>query len=100
MAKRTLTRDEQILWRLYTNDVDQTSDVVEFAELQSQTARFDIKIPQKKPFKQSPKPTVSNYESLKNKDNNWYKYNDNIVSSMSEEEVVSSFAYCLFYAKK
>jgi ubiquitin C-terminal hydrolase len=40
------------------------------------------------------------FSYVKNKDNNWYKYNDNIVSSMSEEEVVSSFAYCLFYAKK
>ena len=40
------------------------------------------------------------FSYVRNKDNNWYKFNDNIVSSMSVDEVVSSFAYCLFYKKK
>ena len=73
MAKRTLTRDEQILWKLYTNDVEKTSDLPEFAGLQNESARFDIKIPKKPFFKLTPKPTSSIYENLKNKDNNWSK---------------------------
>lgn len=73
MAKRTLTRDEKILWKLYTNDVNQTSEPQEFESLQDETARFDIKVAAKNTFKQKPKPTISNYESLKSKDSNWSK---------------------------
>ena len=37
---------------------------------------------------------------IKNEDNNWYKFNDNIVSTMSKDKLVSENAYCLFYSKK
>jgi malate synthase len=34
---------------------------------------------------------------IKNIDNNWYKFNDNVVSTITKENVVSETAYCLFY---
>lgn len=37
---------------------------------------------------------------IRNSDNNWYKYNDHTVSTCQLEDIVSSEAYCLFYAKK
>ena len=37
---------------------------------------------------------------IKNIDNNWYKFNDNIVSTISRDKIVSEEAYCLFYVKK
>ena len=37
---------------------------------------------------------------IKNNDNNWYKFNDNIVSTVSDNDIVSNNAYCLFYIKK
>lgn len=73
MARRTLSRDEQILWTLYTSDVEQTSDDPALIDLRADNASFDIKIPKTTAFKQKAKPTISNYESLKNKDNNWAK---------------------------
>jgi len=36
----------------------------------------------------------------KNLDNNWYKYNDNLVSLKQVDDVVTSNAYCLFYKKR
>jgi len=36
---------------------------------------------------------------VKNLDDNWYKFNDNVVSTLSKEKVVSENAYCLFYRK-
>ena len=36
----------------------------------------------------------------KNNDGKWYKYNDNIVSNLTLERVVSPEAYCLFYKLK
>ena len=36
----------------------------------------------------------------KNADNNWYKFNDNVVSTLQTSRVVSSAAYCLFYVLK
>ena len=36
----------------------------------------------------------------KNYDNNWYKFNDNIVTTLQKEKVVSNLAYCLFYKLK
>ena len=36
----------------------------------------------------------------KNNDNNWYKFNDAIVSTLKTERVVSKDAYCLFYKKQ
>lgn len=40
------------------------------------------------------------YAYIKNHDNNWYKYNDNVVSTLSKDNVVSDGAYCLFYTLK
>ena len=37
---------------------------------------------------------------IKNNDNNWYKYNDAVVSTCKESDIVSSSAYCLFYKRK
>ena len=37
---------------------------------------------------------------IKNLDGNWYKFNDNLVSTIPLEKVVSPNAYCLFYKKK
>ena len=34
---------------------------------------------------------------VKNIDNNWYKFNDNVVSTITKENIVSETAYCLFY---
>jgi len=36
---------------------------------------------------------------VKNTDDNWYKFNDNVVSTLSKEKVISENAYCLFYRK-
>lgn len=36
----------------------------------------------------------------KNADSNWYKFNDNIVSTLQTQRVVSQSAYCLFYVLK
>lgn len=36
----------------------------------------------------------------RNADNNWYKYNDHTVSTLSVDKVVSPEAYCLFYRRK
>lgn len=36
----------------------------------------------------------------KNEDGNWYKYDDNDVTIIGEDELVSTEAYCLFYKKK
>jgi len=36
---------------------------------------------------------------IKNIDGEWYKFNDNLVSTISLEKVVSENAYCLFYKK-
>ena len=40
------------------------------------------------------------YAYVKNSDNNWYKYNDKYVSSLSEADLITPEAYCLFYKKK
>ena len=37
---------------------------------------------------------------IKNKDTNWYKFNDRFVSTLDEENVCSANAYCLFYIKQ
>ena len=36
----------------------------------------------------------------KNADNNWYQYNDNIVSTLDDSKIVNQNAYCLFYKLK
>jgi len=36
----------------------------------------------------------------KNDDGNWYKYNDNVVSTLNLAKIVSAEAYCLFYRLK
>lgn len=40
------------------------------------------------------------YAYVKNSDQNWYKYNDKYVSSLSEDDLITPEAYCLFYKKK
>jgi len=40
------------------------------------------------------------YSYVKNYDNNWYKYDDNIVTTLKVERVISNSAYCLFYRIK
>jgi ubiquitin carboxyl-terminal hydrolase 8 len=40
------------------------------------------------------------YAYIKNTDTNWYKFDDNIVSTLDSENVVTHNAYCLFYQKK
>ena len=37
---------------------------------------------------------------VKNHDENWYKFNDNIVTTLQKDKVVSKLAYCLFYKKR
>lgn len=37
---------------------------------------------------------------VKNAENEWFHYNDNVVSVIRESDVVSPMAYCLFYAGK
>ena len=39
------------------------------------------------------------YSYIKNTDGNWYSFNDNIVSTLDTDSVVSENAYCLFYQK-
>ena len=36
----------------------------------------------------------------KNADNNWYKFDDNVVTTLNNSKIVSPFAYCLFYILK
>tara|TARA_B100000941_G_C28480796_1_gene542023 strand:+ start:619 stop:1500 length:882 start_codon:yes stop_codon:yes gene_type:complete len=37
---------------------------------------------------------------IKNSDNNWYKYNDDIVTTTTNDQIITENAYCLFYSKK
>tara|TARA_B100001093_G_scaffold506138_1_gene564577 strand:- start:2178 stop:3212 length:1035 start_codon:yes stop_codon:yes gene_type:complete len=37
---------------------------------------------------------------IKNSDNNWYKYNDDVVSTLKIENIVTREAYCCFYKLK
>ena len=37
---------------------------------------------------------------VKNANGNWYNFNDTNVSRISENKIVSTMAYCLFYRKK
>ncbi len=37
---------------------------------------------------------------VKNNDNNWYKFNDNIVTTLHIDKVITNMAYCLFYKLK
>ena len=39
------------------------------------------------------------YAYVKNLDGNWYKYDDNIVTQLPKNKVVTENAYCLFYRK-
>ena len=36
---------------------------------------------------------------IKNEDDQWYKFDDNVVSTLSPDKVASEKAYCLFYKK-
>ena len=40
------------------------------------------------------------YSYVKNADNEWYKFNDRIVTTLPKETLVSEKAYCLFYKKE
>ena len=40
------------------------------------------------------------WANVKNSDNNWYKFNDHIVSTCQEKDIVSAEAYCLFYIRR
>ena len=40
------------------------------------------------------------YAYCKNDNGKWYNYNDTSVSEISEDEIISENAYCLFYIKK
>tara|TARA_B100000524_G_scaffold337744_2_gene228643 strand:- start:1703 stop:2761 length:1059 start_codon:yes stop_codon:yes gene_type:complete len=40
------------------------------------------------------------WASVKNHDNNWYKYNDSIVSTLNIKDLETNNAYCLFYRKR
>ncbi len=40
------------------------------------------------------------FSYCKNIDNNWYKYDDDIISKINMNELISNKAYCLFYQKK
>ena len=40
------------------------------------------------------------YSYVKNINDNWYTYNDTMVSQMESSNVVSQSAYCLFYRLK
>lgn len=73
MSRRDLTKDEKRLWQIYTRDV--TPTVIEKPTISEADApdRYEIKLPAKKVFKGSRTPSVSNFESLKNKDSNWGK---------------------------
>ena len=35
----------------------------------------------------------------RNNNNKWYKYDDDVVSQINEEDIISTYAYCLFYQK-
>ena len=35
----------------------------------------------------------------KNINNKWYKFDDNVVSEVSDNSVITKDAYCLFYSK-
>jgi len=39
------------------------------------------------------------YAYCKNKNSKWYEYNDSIIKEISENDLVTSNAYCLFYEK-
>ena len=40
------------------------------------------------------------YAYCKNFDDNWYKFDDNVVFTLNDSKVVHSDAYCLFYKIK
>ena len=40
------------------------------------------------------------YAYCRNENGKWYNYNDTSVTEISEEEIISENAYCLFYIKK
>lgn len=37
---------------------------------------------------------------IKNANNNWYQFNDQIISNISEKQVITNNAYCFFFIKK
>ena len=37
---------------------------------------------------------------VKNNDDKWYKFNDNIVTTLHIDKVITNMAYCLFYKLK
>ncbi|HPF46392.1 MAG: Smr/MutS family protein [Alphaproteobacteria bacterium] len=73
MRRRDLTKDEKRLWQIYTRDVTPTGSEKPAISEAEAPDRYDIKLPRKKVFKENRPPSVSNFESLKNKDSNWGK---------------------------
>ena len=37
---------------------------------------------------------------VKNANDKWYEFNDTVVRDISEDQVISTRSYCLFYRKK
>ncbi|MCC3861819.1 Smr/MutS family protein [Pseudemcibacter aquimaris] len=73
MARRDLTDEEKHLWKVYTKDVKRLSDRVKIPTPTDQGKRFEIKIPKKKVKLDQKVSTLSNHESLHEKDSNWSK---------------------------
>lgn len=73
MAKRDLSKEESLLWQLYTKDIKQISSARDHSISPYDNKRFNIKIPKRKIFNKTSEPKITNYESLKDKDSNWGK---------------------------
>lgn len=78
MAKRELTERERVLWHHYTKDVQRLAPEIKIPSLNPPQGkrgekRFEIKVPSRNNFKQTNQMATTNYENLKNKDQNWGK---------------------------
>lgn len=73
MVKRSLTKEERKLWQLYTRDVKPYSPEVDCSSDSDAQVSFKIKVPDRPLFKKRAETTVSNFETLQNKDSNWGK---------------------------
>lgn len=73
MVKRELSKEERLLWKLYTKDVKRTSKEKDFIFSHDDQNGFNIKVPRRKIFNKKIEPVITFNESLKDKDSNWSK---------------------------
>lgn len=73
MTDRKLTAEEKSLWNFYTKDIKPSAVGLEWKALQKGTPDYTIKVPPKNSATAVQRKTLSNHESLQNKDSNWGK---------------------------